>query len=110
MDEHIEELRRLLPAPMSADLEADRHLLLKEHLMQAFTQPSSPAAAQPRRRRLVVSLAAATAVAALAAVGAVVALRDDPAQAPAQTQASSPAVVADTPVGQFMNQVALVAQ
>lgn len=115
MDKDIEELRRLLPAPVSADLAADRHLSLKEHLMQEFTEPSSPAAAHPRRRRLVVSLVAATAVAGLAAVGAVVALREDPAKAPAaQTQASSSlnsaAVLPDSPVGQFVTQVALVAK
>ncbi|MEU4241108.1 CU044_5270 family protein [Actinoplanes sp. NPDC026619] len=115
MDKDIEELRGLLPAPVSADLTADRHLLLKEHLMQEFT---SPAAAHPqRRRRLVVSLVAATAVAALAAVGAVAGLRGDPAEAPptqAQAPASSPAspaaVLPDTPVGRFATQVALVAQ
>ena len=114
MDKDIEELRRLLPAPVSADLTADRHLLLKEHLMQEFTEPPSRVTAPARRRRLVVSLAAATAVAGLAAAGAVVALRE-PAEAPSnQAQASSPrspaTVLPDTPVGQFMTEVALVAK
>jgi hypothetical protein len=116
MEKDIEELRRLLPAPVSADLRADRHLLLKEHLMQEFTEPSSRAAAHPRRRRrLVVSVVAATAVAGLAAGGAGVALRDHPAKAPStRTQASSSlnsaTVLPDTPVGLFMAQVALVAE
>jgi hypothetical protein len=116
MEKDIEELRRLLPAPVSADLRADRHLLLKEHLMQEFTEPSSRAAAHPRRRRrLVVSVVAATAVAGLAAGGAGAALRNHPAKAPSTgTQASSSlnsaTVLPDTPVGLFMAQVALVAE
>jgi len=117
MDKDIEELRRLLPEPVSADLAAHRHLLLKEHLMQEFTEPSPHAVAAHslRRRRLVASFVAATAVAGLAAVGAVAALRDDPAKAPAaQAPASSPPSSArtlpSTPVGQFATQLALVAE
>jgi hypothetical protein len=111
MNKDIEELRGLLPAPVSADLAADRHLLLKEHLMQEITEPSSRATAPPRRpRRLAVSLVAATAVAAVAAVGAVTLLRDDPAKAPAtQAQAQAP-VLPQTPAGVLMTRVASVAR
>jgi len=109
MDKDIEELSRLLPAPVSADLPADRHRLLKEHLMQEFTETTAHATARPqRRRRLVVSLVAATAVAGAVAAGAVVALRDDPTKAPATQASHSPAApLPDTLVVQFVNQVVL---
>jgi hypothetical protein len=111
MDKDIEDLRRLLPAPVSADLPDDRHRLLKEHLMQEFTAAPRAAARPPRRRRLVVSLVAATAVAGAVAAGAVVALRDDRGGAPAAQATGNPSA-ADrprTPVALFMNDVAMAA-
>ncbi|MFD0521381.1 CU044_5270 family protein [Paractinoplanes durhamensis] len=111
MDKDIEELRGLLPAPVSADLTADRHRLLKEHLMQEITEP---AVARRQRRRLAVALVAAAAVAGLATVGAVMGLRDEPARAPVVALPSATATTTkpglpDTPLGQFATQVALVA-
>ncbi|MGA8114130.1 MAG: CU044_5270 family protein [Actinocatenispora sp.] len=61
------ELSRLLPAPADPTLSADRHLLLKEHLLNEIQQTNkAPAATGRRRWRL--ALAAPVAVAAVAAV------------------------------------------
>jgi len=46
MSNDIEELARLLPAPVEADLAPDRHRLLKEHLMQEI---QDAVRARPRR-------------------------------------------------------------
>lgn len=71
--EEREELARLLPSPGDAVLPSDRHDLMKDHLMRELTRvdvTATAATARTRtaaRRRFVVPLAAATAVAAVTA-------------------------------------------
>ena len=47
--EDIEELARLLPAPVEADLAPDRHRLLKEHMMQEIQEAVRGGRRRPRR-------------------------------------------------------------
>lgn len=61
MSEDIQELARLLPAPVEADLAPDRHRLLKEHMMQEIQK-----AERPGRRVLRWGLAGAVPVVAAA--------------------------------------------
>ncbi|GAB3868258.1 CU044_5270 family protein [Dactylosporangium cerinum] len=69
------DLSRLLPAPATPDLPADRQQLLKDHLLREIR------AVKPVRRRRLVLVAAAVAVVAVAA--AVVAFRATPETRPA---------------------------
>jgi len=73
MNEDIEELARLLPAPVEADLAPDRHRLLKEHMMQEIqeTVPTGP-------RRRVLKWAFAGAVPVMAAATALVLIGGQP--------------------------------
>jgi hypothetical protein len=49
MSDDIEELARLLPAPVEADLAPDRHRLLKEHMVHEIEESVRNRRAHPRR-------------------------------------------------------------
>jgi hypothetical protein len=98
MRNDIEDINELFPAPAAGDLTADRHRLLKEHLMQEFT----PA---PRRARWkIATLIGASAVAATLALGATAVVLHNVRTNEVNVDLPS------TPVGLFMNQVALAAE
>lgn len=96
MSDDIEELSRLLPAPVEADLAPDRHRLLKEHIMHEIQEgarsgrgrprrllaPSAPRTSGPWRRALKWGLAGAVPV--VAAAVAFVLVAGQPTTAPAE--------------------------
>ncbi len=107
MNDDIQYLARVLPAPVESDLAIDRHRLVKEHLMQEFTRP----APSPHRRRgqWLVPIAVASVVAVAAGVTAVALHRSGP---PGRAVANPPAsafTVPGTPAGRLLDHVALVA-
>ncbi|MFF2658581.1 hypothetical protein ACFVUH_14565 [Kitasatospora sp. NPDC058032] len=88
-----EELARLLPAAAARGLSPHRHLLRKEHLMNALTKDALPAPAV-RRRGLALRLALPVGLAVAAAGIALTSLPGDPAGR--GRSAAAPAVPATT--------------
>jgi hypothetical protein len=64
MSDDIEELARLLPAPVEADLPPDRHRLLRQHLTQEIQEAVRGPRERPGRRALKWGLAGAVPVVA----------------------------------------------
>jgi hypothetical protein len=96
----MNDLSRLLPAPATPDLPADRHSLLKDHLLREIN------VARPVRRRRPILVAAAVAVAALVAAGTFVVLRA-PETRPALVVAVQEGDAGD--VQQLLDRIALAA-
>jgi hypothetical protein len=83
----VAELARLLPDPAGRDLPADRHLVLKEHLMSEVRIADRPPASMPAtRRHRKPALIAAVAVAAAVAIGLALLPRNTPGASPAATR------------------------
>ncbi|MFB7473549.1 hypothetical protein [Kitasatospora sp. NPDC056184] len=89
-----EELARLLPAAAARGLSPHRHLLRKEHLMDALTEDSRPAPAVRRHRGLALRLALPVGLSVAVAGLALTSLPGDPAGR--NGSALSPATSAST--------------